>query len=60
MKKQIYQAPHTCAVNIIGKALISASMTYSSTEKVSNSQDIGFVKEESSQAGDNNVWNNEW
>ena len=60
MKKQIYQAPHTCAVNIIGKALISTSMTYSSTEKVSNSQDIGFVKEESSQAGDNNVWNNEW
>ena len=34
-------------------------MTYS-TEKVSNSQDIGFVKEESSQAGGNNVWDNEW
>ena len=59
MKKQIYQAPHTCAVNIIGKALISTSVAYS-TEKVSNTSDIGFVKEESSQAGDNNVWNNEW
>jgi len=34
-------------------------MTYS-TEKVSNSSDIGFVKEESSQAGGNNVWDNEW
>ena len=59
MKKQIYQAPHTCAINIIGKAIISTSMTYS-TEKVSNSQDIGFVKAESSQAGGNNVWDNEW
>ena len=59
MKKQIYQAPHTCAINIIGRAIISTSMTYS-TEKVSNSSDIGFVKEESSQAGGNNVWDNEW
>ena len=59
MKKQIYQAPHTCAINIIGMAIISTSMTYS-TEKVSNSSDIGFVKEESSQAGGNNVWDNEW
>ena len=59
MKKQLYQAPHACAINIIGRAIISTSMTYS-TEKVSNSQDIGFVKEESSQAGGNNVWDNEW
>ena len=59
MKKQIYQAPHTCAINIIGRAIISTSMTYS-TEKVSNSSDIGFVKEKSLQAGGNNFWDNEW
>ncbi len=60
MKKKLYQAPHACAFKITGRAIISTSIAYSSTEKVSNSQDIGFVKEESSQAGGNNVWDNEW
>ena len=58
MKKQVYQSPRTCAYKLMGKTFISGSMKFSS-EKVNNSEDIGFVKEDNSQ-GNNNVWDDEW
>lgn len=60
MNKKIYQSPRACAYKIIGKAIISSSMKVSGTDKVENSSDIGFVKEQNSQSGNNNVWDEEW
>ena len=60
MKKQVYQSPRTCAYKLMGKTFISASDMKFSSDKVSDSNDIGFVKEDNSQSGDNNVWDDEW
>lgn len=61
MKKQLYQAPSAYAYHIIGKSMITQSIRIGNTqEKVSNSQDIGFVKEENPLSGGNNLWDNEW
>ncbi len=59
MKKQIYISPRASAYKIMGKAIISTSVKFGGS-KVSNSEDIGFVKEQNSQSGDNNVWDDEW
>lgn len=61
MKKHIYISPRVFVCEISGKAMISTSMRLGDTQqKVSNSQDIGFVKENNSQGGDNSLWDNEW
>ena len=60
MNKKIYQSPSACAYKLMGKAMLSASMKVDGSEKVDNSSDIGFVKEQSSQNGNNNVWDEEW
>lgn len=61
MKKQIYQSPRACAYNIMGKVMLSGSMKLgNSQEKVNNTDDIGFVKEQNSQSGDNDLMDDEW
>lgn len=61
MKKHIYISPRVCVCEISGKAMISTSMIVgNSQQKVSNNQDIGFVKEDNSRGGDNSLWDNEW
>ena len=40
------------------KAFLEGSMKVDNTTPVSNSSDIGFVKEGDSQAG--SIWDNEW
>ena len=57
MNKKIYQSPCACAYKITGKTIISTSVPVGG--KVNNSEDIGFVKEQNSQNG-NNVWDEEW
>ena len=57
MNKKIYQSPCACAYKITGKTIISTSVPVGG--KVSDSKDIGFVKEQNSQNG-NNVWDEEW
>ena len=57
MNKKIYQSPCACAYKITGKTIISTSVPVGG--KVNNSKDIGFVKEQNSQNG-NNVWDEEW
>ena len=59
--KKIYQSPNVYAYKIVGKRfLLNTSIKVDGTDKVSNSSDIGFVKEQSSQSGDNSVWDDEW
>ena len=60
MKKQIYQSPRTCVYKLMGKTFISTSVRINTSDKVSDSNDIGFVKEDNSQSGDNSVWDDEW
>ena len=60
MNKKIYQSPCACAYKLTGKAMLSSSMTVNGSDKVTNSTDIGFVKEQNSQSGNNNVWDEEW
>ena len=61
--KKIYQSPRACVYEIIGQAiLVETSMTIggkSPEGKVSNSNDIGFVKGE---RGSRNydVWDENW
>ena len=58
--KKIYQSPSACAYKITGRAIMSTSIKLgSSEEKVTNKDDIGFVKEENTQSN-NNVWDEEW
>ena len=57
--KKIYQSPCAQAYRITSKTFISQSMKVDGTEKVSNSADIGFVKDQNSQ-NDKNVWDEEW
>lgn len=59
MKKQIYQSPRACTYPIIGKNVLTTSMKIGGDEKVSDSDDIGFAKEQDSQKGDG-VWSDEW
>lgn len=58
MKKN-YQSPSAQAYRITSKTFISQSMKLDGENKVSNSADIGFVKEQDSQNG-KNVWDEEW
>ena len=62
MNKKIYQSPCAYAIEIIGKAILSASDVRigGTSEKVDNSNDIGFVKEQNWQSGNVNIWDNEW
>ena len=59
--KKIYQSPSACAYKITGrKAFVQTSIKLgNSEEKVTNSTDIGFAKEENTQSN-NNVWDEEW
>ena len=57
--KKSYQSPCAQAYRITSKTFISQSMKVDGTEKVSNSSDIGFVKEQNTQSG-KNVWDEEW
>ena len=59
MNKKIYQSPCACAYRLTGKTMLSASMIVNESEKVENSSDIGFVKEQNSGSG-KNVWDEEW
>jgi len=59
MNKKIYQSPCACAYKLMGKAMLSASMKVDGSDKVENSTDIGFVKEQNSGSG-KNVWDEEW
>lgn len=61
MNKKNYQSPSTYACELTGKAILSTSMKLGGPEEtVSNSADIGFVKEQNSQSGNNSIWNEEW
>ena len=60
MKKQVYQYPRTCVYKLMGKTFISTSVRINTSDKVSDSNYIGFVKEDNSQSGDNSVWDDEW
>ncbi|MBQ7461176.1 MAG: hypothetical protein IJS63_02815 [Bacteroidaceae bacterium] len=57
--KKIYQSPCAHAYTITGrKAFVQTSMTVGGT--VNKSSDIGFVKEQNSQNGNTNAWDDEW
>ena len=57
--KKSYQSPCALAYRITSKTFISQSMKVDGDNKVSNSNDIGFVKGQNSQSG-KNVWDEEW
>ena len=60
MNKRIYISPCACVCEITGRGMMSTSIKIgSSEEKVSNSEDIGFAKEQNSQE-DRGLWNDEW
>ena len=57
--KKIYQSPSASAYTITGrKAFVQTSINVGG--KVSNSEDIGFVKEQNSQSSSSNAWDDEW
>ncbi len=54
-----YISPAIIVVTLAGSsAFLESSIKVDSTTPVSNSSDIGFVKEGDSQAG--NIWDKEW
>ena len=63
MKKQVYQRPCASAYKLMGKTVLSTSIIIGGSGdsgKVSDENDIGFVKEEDSQKKNFNIWDNEW
>lgn len=57
MKK--YLSPSISVIRIMGKEqLLDNSIKVNSNEKVSNSNDIGFVKEQRTE--NYNVWGDDW
>ncbi len=60
--KKTYQSPRVCAYDIVGQTyLMDNSIKVGSTqqEKVSNSNDIGFVKG-NSRPNKHDVWDDDW
>lgn len=61
MNKKIYKSPCACAIKITGRTMLSASILVGTSDnKVDDDEDIGFVKEQDSHRGHNNLWDNEW
>ena len=58
--KKTYQSPHVCAYKIIGKKFLLNPSLSVNESKVSNNNDIGFVKEQNTNSDNNNIWDNEW
>ena len=58
--KRIYNKPEMLTVSMRGtENLLDPSVRINSTEKVNNSADIGFVKENSS-SRNSGVWDDDW
>ena len=60
MKKN-YDSPCTQVYTVVGQTHLmqNRSMKVNSSQKVSNSEDIGFVKDNTSNQ-DYNVWDDDW
>ena len=60
--KKVYQCPCACTYKIMGKTILSTSIIIGGSEgsgKVSDEDDIGFVKEDDSRRNFN-IWDEEW
>ena len=60
MKKQVYQSPSAYVYKIMGKTVLATSIVVGGSGKVDDESNIGFTKEQDSQSGNNNVWDEEW
>ena len=58
--KKSYISPITTLTAVRSEKPIMASMTVNSTEKVSDTQNIGFVKGDNTSRGGNSVWDDDW
>lgn len=61
MKKHIYISPSALVYEITGKPVLSTtSIVIVRDEKITEEEDIGFVKEEDSPMITVNLWDDEW
>ena len=61
MKKHIYISPSALVCEITGKPVLSTtSIVIVRDEKITEEEDIGFVKEEDSPMITVNLWDDEW
>ena len=58
--KAVYESPRSYSYNIVGQVLMQTSITVDRTNKVSQTEDIGFVKGEQSSRGGKTVWDEDW
>ena len=61
MKKSIYISPSAFVCEITGKPVLSTtSIVIDKDDKISDENNIGFVREQKPQIDDNNLWDDEW
>lgn len=58
--KKSYISPITTLTAVRSEKPIMASMTVNSTEKVSDTQNIGFVKSDNTSRSGQSVWDDDW
>ena len=61
MTKKIYQCPCACAIKLIGSTILANSIIIGDPDKkISDEEDIGFVREQNPGQGFKSIWSNEW
>ncbi|MBQ7494197.1 MAG: hypothetical protein IJT75_00290 [Bacteroidaceae bacterium] len=58
--KKLYISPITTLTTIRSEQPITTSMAVNNTEKVSDTQNIGFVKGDNTSRGSQSVWDDDW